>query len=63
MMKPTAFKTMCKALALAAGLALGQLVYLLYLIGVSATGFLFGVSASFLVFALVVFGAVVMYLE
>lgn len=63
MTNPNAFKVMCKALALAASAALAGLVYLLFLIGVSTTGFLFGLATALLIVALVVFGAMVMNLE
>ncbi len=63
MTSPNAFTVMCKALMLAAILSLAGLMYSLFLIGVSATGFLFGLSMALLIFAMVVFGAVVMYLE
>jgi hypothetical protein len=63
MTNPNAFRLMCKALALAAGVALAELIYSLYLIGVTTTGFLMGLSTAFLFFAVIVFGAVVMYLD
>ena len=63
MTNPNAFKVMCKALAIAASAAFVELLYSLYLIGVTKTGFLMGLSMAFLFFAVIVFGAVVTYLE
>jgi amino acid transporter len=54
-----AFRVMCKALALAAGIALLALIYGLYVIGVSPVGFLFGFSTALLILALIAFGAVI----
>jgi hypothetical protein len=58
-----AFRAICKSLVIAAALALAGLMYLLHLVGVSTVGFLFGFSAALLVFAVIMFGAVVTHLE
>jgi Ca2+/Na+ antiporter len=58
-----ALRAMCKALVLAAGLALMILIYCLYVIGVSPVGFLFGFSTALLVLAVIAFGAVIKHLD
>jgi hypothetical protein len=57
------FRMMCKALVLAAALALMVLIYGLYVIGVSPVGFLFGFSTALLILAVIAFGAVLKHLD
>ena len=56
-----AFKVVCKALALGGVFSVAVLMYGLHLVGVSTVAFLFGFSTALIIFALVVFGAMVTF--
>jgi hypothetical protein len=63
MAQQSAFRTMCKVLATAAGLGLASFLYSLWIIGISSVGFFYALGTTLFVFSVTVFGGVVTYLE
>ena len=62
-MQESAYLRMCKVLAAAFGLSLASFLHSVWICGACKAGYLVGLILAFFVFAVSMFGGVVIYLE